>query len=92
MVLIGIGSALLGLVLGLRLKVLVLLPTTVFGLVIFALVAAVGGTSAYVAALGAVLYVVVLQLGYLGGLFTRFVLAATRIRTHNSARSSAVRN
>jgi hydrogenase/urease accessory protein HupE len=89
MVAIGIGSMLLGAVLGVRLPVLVLLPVIFIGLIIIAAITALNGLAAPV--LTAAIYVVVLQLGYLGGLFVRFALAASRIRTHRVVRSSVVR-
>jgi hypothetical protein len=91
MIMIGIGSALLGAALGLRLNVLVLLPIIFFGLIIFTTFATLEHIAMSIAALDAAIYVVALQLGYLGGLFTRFVLVASRIQTKSRTRSSVVR-
>jgi hypothetical protein len=81
MAMIIIFSALLGAVLGTRFKVFILLPVSGCGM----LAAAIGGMT-YGASLawslmlaGAV--AVALQLGYLGGLATRFVMVAARLRT-----------
>jgi hypothetical protein len=90
MVAIGIGSMLLGAVLGVRLTVFVLLPVAFIGLTIIAVIAALNGLAA--PALAATTYVVALQLGYIGGLAVRFMFAAARIRSYQGVRSSVVRS
>jgi hypothetical protein len=92
MVLTAIGGALLGAVFGLRFKVLVLLPAILFGIVSIAVVSAVSTIPISTIVISAMTWTVTLQLGYLGGLFTRSVMVAARIRmpprSHSLARAS----
>jgi hypothetical protein len=88
MVSTAISAALIGAVLGIRFKVVVLLPAIVVGVFSVALISAFSGDGAGTTALLAIVLVVTLQLGYLGGLLVRFVMAASRLRL--SANSAAL--
>jgi hypothetical protein len=91
MVMIALCSSLIGAVLGTRFRIHVLLPAAVLGLMIVAAVAALRGAAASSAIAAAIVFVIALQLGYLGGLFTRFCLAATRLASYRSLRSTIAR-
>lgn len=91
MTMLMIGGALLGATLGLRFKVLVLLPVTfigVSGTVIFAILyqSSVAATIVLVVALATTL-----QAGYFAGLFVRFVLVAARAPRLRSASAPLAR-
>jgi hypothetical protein len=92
MVMIALCSSLIGAVLGTRFRIHVLFPATVLGLVIVATVTAFKGSAMSSAIAAAVVFVGALQVGYLGGLFTRFCLAAARLTSIRSMRSTAVRS
>jgi hypothetical protein len=62
------------------------------GLVIVATTAVLKGSAASSAIAAAAIFVIALQLGYLGGLFTRFCLAAARLASHRSLRSTTARS
>ena len=86
MVMIALFSLLVGAVLGTRFKIHVLLPVTLLG---FALIAAGSvfqnfSVSSLIAT--ALLQMVSLQFGYLGGLFTRYCLVAVRLSTPGNFR------
>ena len=89
---IALCGSLVGAVLGIRFKVQVLFPTALFGFVIVAIVAALKGSAISSAAVAAIVCVIFLQIGYLGGLFTRFCMAAARVAFHSSLPSTTVRN
>jgi hypothetical protein len=91
MVMIALCSSLIGAVLGTRFRIQVLFPAAVLGLTIVAATAALKGSAASSAITAAVVFVIALQLGYLGGLFTRFCLAAARLASHRSLRSTTAR-
>jgi hypothetical protein len=92
MVMIALCSSLIGATLGTRLKVLVLVPGLILGIVLVTAVAAVTG-AAISAAIGAfVVWAVFLQLGYLGGLLTRFCLEAMGVVPQRSLPSTIVRS
>jgi hypothetical protein len=91
MVMIALCSSLIGAVLGTRFRIHVLLPAAVLGLMIVAAVAALKGSAASSAITAAIVFVITLQLGYLGGLFTRFCLAAARLASYRSLRSTIAR-
>ena len=78
MVMIALCSSLIGAVLGTRLRVLVLFPATILGLLLIATVAAIQGLTVPSTIGAGIAMTICLQLGYLGGLFTRFCLAANR--------------
>jgi hypothetical protein len=79
MAMLIIVSTLVGAVLGMRFRVFILVPAIVVGCL-----AAICGHVAFRVGLGATfaavaLIAVGLQIGYLGGIATRFVIAATRV-------------
>lgn len=78
MVFLAIGGALLGATLGLRFKVLALLPAMVFGIFSIVVFAAIrlDGLATTAAAIG--VWAGVVQIGYLGGLVIRGIVAAAR--------------
>ena len=92
MSMIAISSWLIGAVLGTRFRVHVLLPATILGLVLVAAIAALKGSTLASAGISAVIFMMALQLGYLGGLATRSILAAARLPAHRDARSTIVRS
>jgi hypothetical protein len=73
-----ISGTLLGAVLGLRFKVFVLFPAILIGAVILAAIELLRGDSVSAIALAIMAWALSLQFGYLAGLFTRFVVAASR--------------
>jgi hypothetical protein len=88
MVMIALSSSLVGAVLGTRFRIQVLFPAVMLGLVVVAIVAALERSTISAAAAAAIVYTVCLQLGYLGGLLTRFCMAAVRVASHRSIRST----
>jgi hypothetical protein len=88
MVMIALCSSLIGAVLGTRFRIHVLFPAAVLGLMIVAAVAALKGSPTSSAIVAAIVFVIALQVGYLGGLFTRFCLAAARLPSYRSLRST----
>jgi hypothetical protein len=92
MVMIALCSSLIGATLGTRFKVLVLVPAIVLGIVLVTAVAAVTG-AAVSAAIGAVVvWAIFLQLGYVGGLLTRFCLEAMGLVPQPSLPPTIVRS
>jgi hypothetical protein len=91
MVLMAIGGALLGAVFGLRFKVLVLLPAIVTGVVGIAVAGAISGTAISTIVINTMAWTVALQFGYLGGLFSRFIMvgARTRLMPHSTSLARA---
>jgi hypothetical protein len=81
MILIAISGALLGAVFGLRFRVLVLLPAILLGVLSVAVISATSGTPVSTMVINATAWTVAIQFGYLGGLFTRFIMVAARLRT-----------
>jgi hypothetical protein len=92
MVMIALCSSLIGAVLGTRFRVQVLFPAAVLGFVVVATVAAFKSSAMSSAIVAAIVCVISLQIGYLGGLFTRFGTAASRVVSHRSLRSTSVRS
>ena len=92
MVMIALCSSLIGAVLGTRFRVQALFPAAMLGFVIVATVAAFKGVSFSSAIMAAIVCSVALQIGYLGGLLTRFFMAASRVVSHRSLRSTIVRS
>ncbi len=76
MVMIALCSSLVGAVMGTRFKVQVLFPAAMLGCVMVAAVSLLNGSAPTIMA--AIVCVVSIQIGYLGGLFTRFCMAASR--------------
>lgn len=91
MVMIALCSSLIGAVLGTRFRIHVLFPAALLGFMLIAAVAALKGSSISSAIMATVVSAVALQIGYLGGLFTRFCLAAARLASHRSLRSTTAR-
>lgn len=91
MVMIALASSLFGAVLGIRFRVHVLAPAAMLGLVLVASVAVLKSSTFLSVATAAIVFVIALQVGYLGGLFTRFCLVATRLSSHRLLGSTAVR-
>ena len=79
MILIALCSSLIGATLGTRLRVFVLAPATMIGVGLIATTAAIRGATVSAAITAVLVWTVCLQLGYLGGLLTRFSLAAARL-------------
>ena len=92
MVMIAICSSLIGAVMGTRFKVQVLFPAAMLGCMTVAAVAVLKGSTISWAIAAAILCVVSLQIGYLGGLVTRFYMAASRVASHRSLRSTTARS
>jgi hypothetical protein len=92
MVMIALCSSLIGAVLGTHYKVHVLFPAAVAGMALIAAVALLRGStpSTTLFALGS--WTVCLQLGYLGGLFTRYCLEAAGLAPQRSLHSTIARN
>jgi hypothetical protein len=89
MILIAICSSLIGATVGTRLKVIVLLPITLVGVGLIVATAALRGSTVSAAIIAALVWTISLQLGYLGGLLTRFSLAAARLAPRRFLRSTA---
>jgi len=92
MVMIALCSSLVGAVLGTRFRVLVLFPAALIGFVTIAVVAALKGAAVSSATLAVVLLVTSLQLGYVGGIFTRYCMVASRVALPRSLRSKTARS
>ena len=92
MVMLLIFTMLIGAVLGMRFKVLVLVPATALVVLLIAAAGIAHGDGAGVILLAMVLAAVGLQMGYLGGTGTRFAMAAARaprLRSHGAPAQSA---
>ena len=85
-------STLFGAVLGLRLKVLILVPAIVLVASVVLGFGIAHGDSlwSYLLAMG--LAITALQMGYLGGVITRFVIAGTRLPSSLPKPTAAFRN
>ena len=92
MVMIALCSSLIGAVLGIRFRVYVLFPAAMLGLLIVATIAAFKGSALSSAVVAAIACVISLQIGYLGGLFTRFCMTASRVAFHRPLRSTVAGN
>ncbi len=84
-------SILIGAVLGLRLKVTILIPAIVLAVVGLACIGAARGDAFSSIALVMVLAAISLELGYLGGSASRFVMSPERLRTHGRTETSTPR-
>jgi hypothetical protein len=92
MILTALCSSLIGATLGTRLRVFVLLPVTFVGVGLIALIASLNG-STLSSALGAIaVSSICLQLGYLGGLLTRYCMVAARLAPGPSLSSTVTRS
>lgn len=92
MTMLMIGGALLGATLGLRFKVLVLLPVTFIGVAGTFVFATLYQSSFAATIVLAVALATALQAGYFAGLFVRFVLVAARAPRLRSAPASLARH
>ena len=92
MIMIVLCSSLIGAVMGTRFRVQVLFPAATVGCAMIAVVALLKGSAVSSAIIAAITCVFSLQIGYLGGLLTRFYMAASRITSRRSLRSTAVRS
>jgi hypothetical protein len=72
-------SALVGAVLGMRLRVLILIPVTGFAFVAIAGIGVARGEAPSLISIAMAFVAISLQVGYLVGSTTRFVMAASRI-------------
>jgi hypothetical protein len=91
MVMIALCSSLIGAVLGTRFRIHVLFPVVLLGFVIVATVAALKGSPISSMIAASIVSAIALQIGYLGGLFTRFCLVAARLTSHRPLRSTTAR-
>lgn len=89
---IAIFSSLVGAVLGIRFRVYVLIPAMMLGFVIVAVIGGLKGAAISWYPISAAVCAVSLQLGYLGGIVTRYCLALARVRSQRALRSTVARN
>jgi hypothetical protein len=81
-------SSLVGAVLGTRFKVQVLFPVAPLAFFITAGIVGLSQATFEPALLAGIAAVVTLQIGYLGGLFTRWSIVAARVTSKRSMRST----
>ena len=81
---LAMTAMLIGAVLGLRFKVLILVPATIIGSAAALAVGMAYGKNVWSILLDMVLVIAALEMGYLGGTVIRFVIAGTRVRKHSS--------
>jgi hypothetical protein len=82
-------GVLVGAVLGMRLRAFILIPTTAFAFIAIAGIGAVRGDIPSSIAIAMVLAAISLQLGYLAGSATRFVLVASRVSRRSKIETPA---
>jgi hypothetical protein len=92
MILIALFGWLTGATLGTRLRVFVLLPVSLVGGLLIAAVTLRTGSTGLSAAGDVAAWTICLQIGYLGGLLTRYCLAATRLKPGTSLSSTVTRS
>jgi hypothetical protein len=92
MVMIALCSSLIGAVLGTQYKVLVVFPATGIGVAVIVAVAALNGPTALATISALCAWVICMQLGYLGGLLTRYCLEATGLAPQRPLHSTIARN
>jgi hypothetical protein len=92
MVMIALCSSLIGAVLGTHYKVQVLFPACIGGIALVAAAAVLKGSAVSTAVIALGIWTICLQLGYLGGLLTRFCLEATGLAPQRSLHSTIARN
>jgi hypothetical protein len=80
MVSLAIGCFLIGMLLGLRFRVLILVPTTMVGMPIVAGIALSSGSSVWWASIVALMAATLLQIGYLCGAATGLLVTAIELR------------
>jgi hypothetical protein len=91
MVVVTLGGLLVGAVLGTRFRVLIVIPAAILGVIVITLVSAIESIAIASVVDAAIVYTISLQVGYLGGLFTRFLMVATRAAIYRSSRSHIAR-
>jgi hypothetical protein len=89
---LAITYALIGAVLGLRFRVLVLVPTIAISLMVIALVALTFGSGIWMALIETVIAVTLVQVGYLCGAAIRLFLAGSRDTVHEPSAAAASRS
>ena len=92
MIMIALCSSLIGAVMGTRFRVQILFPAATLGCATIAAVAVFKGSAISSAIMAAIICVIALQIGYLGGLLTRFFMAASRVTSRRPLRSTAIRS
>ncbi|MFT4115669.1 hypothetical protein [Bradyrhizobium sp.] len=92
MSIVAILSWLIGAALGIRFKVMALLPATAAGSILVAAIAGLRGSSLGFAGMSALVFVVTLQLGYLGGLAVRTMANAQHAPSSRHVRPTIVRS
>jgi hypothetical protein len=80
MTLLAMTAMLIGALLGLRFKVLILVPAIVIGSAATLGIGMAHSNSLWFTLLAMVLAITALQMGYLGGAIIRFVIAGARVR------------
>lgn len=88
MAMTALFAFLVGAVLGMRFRVQILIPTGILGIAAVLTTALLRGSLSS-ALLVTITFAVALQLGYLGGLFTRFCMVIGRAARHRSLHSNA---
>lgn len=89
---IAIFSSLVGAVLGIRCRVFVLIPSMILGTLILTLIGSLKDSTISWHLISAAVCAVSLQLGYVGGIVTRYCLAAARLRSQRALHSTIARN
>jgi len=92
MVLIALCSALIGATLGTQYRVHILVPVTIVSVTLVAATAALKGSEPSAAIIALAIWTSCLQLGYLGGLLTRYCLEATGLAPRRWLHSPIARN
>ena len=92
MVMIALCSSLIGATLAARFKVLVLIPAIAAGVALVIAAAILKGSTMSVAITATAVWMIFLQIGYLGGLLTRLCLEATGLAPQRSLHSTIARN
>jgi hypothetical protein len=92
MVMIALCCSLIGAAMGTSFRVQVLFPAAILGCAIVAAVTVIKGSAVSSAIVAVIVCVTSLQIGYLGGLFTRFYMAASRVTSRRSLHSTTVRS
>jgi hypothetical protein len=92
MVLIALCSALIGATLSTQYKVPALFPAAMMGVALVTAVAALKGSTVSATISALAIWTICLQLGYLGGLLTRYCLEATGLAPRRWLHSPIARN
>lgn len=92
MVMIAVCSALVGATLSTQYKVPALFPATVMGVALVTAVAVLKGSTVSATMSALAVWTICLQLGYLGGLLTRYCLEASGVAPSRSLHSTTAPN